>query len=142
MGKSSSEDDRGFDHAVEVATENGWEISLPGPRDLFIDIDSAAALEVFDKQLVRFRRCIRLAEVVAARPSKSGAAGRYHIVVRVTDGDPLDPLERISYQLMLGSDPTRELLSWMRVLAGMPHPTLFFELPGVADPQTVWDQGE
>jgi hypothetical protein len=39
----------------------------------------------------------------------------------------LTPIERVTLQTILGSDPKREFLSFNRIENGDEHPTLFFE---------------
>lgn len=111
--------------ALELADENGWRVVLPRPNQLFLDIDDDASYEDYCKQLERFQDYICGAEVESMTPSKSGKPGKHHIVLKlerdVTAG------ERIVFQLMLGSDRTREVLSYVRLMNNDPHPTLFFE---------------
>lgn len=60
-------------------------------------------------------------------PSRSGGV-KYHITL--TLDKPVTPLERIMFQVCLGSDPMRELLGYRRLMKdGDFQPTLFFEVP-------------
>ncbi len=106
--------------AVEKAKALGCTVVFPKPNELFLDIDTEASMRRFVRGVSRLRR---VSYVV--RSSPSGLPGRYHIVV--TMPRPVSPLERIALQAMLGSDLTRELLSWMRIQRGIDEPTLFFE---------------
>lgn len=120
---SHLEDDPG-----KAAQELGLVIVLPGPRDLFVDIDNEAdylwllaMVEVMGGVGVQL-------EVDHVSPSKSGLPRR-HVYLRA-DRD-LTPVERIALQAALGSDRKRELLSLLRVWLHTDRPpTLFFEQPG------------
>jgi hypothetical protein len=111
-----------IESAREKATSLGLVVVFPEPHELFVDIDSKAAMKRFCRAIGRLPGVTYL-----VRPSPSGRPGRFHIVV--TMPGPVGAMERIALQAMLGSDPTRELLSWMRTLRGITQPTLFFERP-------------
>lgn len=63
--------------------------------------------------------------------SKSGGEHRH---ITLTLSNNISDVERILLQAILGSDPKRELLSYIRILRNIPQPTAFFELPEGAQP--------
>lgn len=112
--------------AIAEAQANGLYVRWPGKRELLIDIDSCEGKATFEKNFKILDQYF-LGMVVKREPSRSGDDCHEHITV----GLPLavSPIERIALQAALGSDPTRELLSYGRYIDGDPHPTLFFEKP-------------
>lgn len=115
----------------EKAMANGWTVVEPGPRELFIDLDSEEDRNRFEARLHRARA--NGMEILVRRdgPSPSGEKHRSHVVLEM-DHD-LTPEHRIAWQAALGSDPMRELLSLVRIRKGIPHPTVFFEKLEVED---------
>lgn len=119
----------GTDIDNTVATAQAWINNLvvvyPKPNQLFLDIDDDEALAKFYK----------VSSLLAAKygrgyhrtitPSRSGGTHRH---VTITLEKDVTPMERITLQAILGSDPLRELLSLDRLKAGCPNPTLFFEV--------------
>lgn len=121
----------GSEQAYAIAAEQDLEVVLPKLNELQVDIDSEADYEAFKKQIDRFRRCVEPVKHYYVAPSKSGKPGKYHITVTL-ENNISRPELRIAFQLMLGSDRTREILSFARFANDDPHPTLFFEKrPGV-----------
>jgi hypothetical protein len=110
--------------AFNEAEKLGLEIVLPDDNTLQIDIDSVEALGVFYRQLTVVEQHFKGTTHVV-KQSKSGKPGKFHITVTL----PLqvDMYQRIALQACLGSDPLRELLSYVQAVHGDPHPTLFFE---------------
>jgi len=99
-------------------------VVLPEDRQLLIDIDSPEAEAVYNKNKPKFQT--HIANIVKEE-RKTSRNGNTHIYVTL-DLD-FDARERILYQLFLGSDQTRELLSYVRWINEDPHPTLFIEKP-------------
>lgn len=108
--------------AFEEAKEEGNIVVLPETNQLLIDIDSPEAEAVYNKNKPKFD--MHVAGIISEerRPSRNGNT---HIYVTL-DRD-IDERERILYQLFLGSDQTRELLSYIRVINDDKNPTLFIE---------------
>lgn len=100
-------------------------------NELQIDIDCEADLTLFEGawKNVSGLGLLRGA-TYSRRPSPSGRAGRWHIEVRLAM--PIDHESRIALQALLGSDRTREMLSWCRLQRGEALPVLFFERPEVS----------
>ena len=132
QSSTSEEEDAGYDFetiksewAQKNAKQLGLDIVLPYPNQLQLDIDSEADYETFTKNLAKFRLHVGSVTIYEDLPSKSGEPGKRHITLRFERD--LNPLDRILYQLFLGSDRTRELLSYIRYINNDPNPTLFFE---------------
>lgn len=107
----------------------GFEVALPQDNQLQIDIDDEASYQVYlgnlDRYMVHFSdNPVTFADVL---PSKSGAPEKKHITV--TLADPISNEQRILLQALLGSDPVREMLSYIRLVNDDEHPTLFLEKP-------------
>lgn len=124
-------EERGFlrqtlEEAVVIAAAKGCVVRIPGPRELFIDIDSEEASERFDGLLKAFPP--GLVELVKTTTSPSGRPGHEHIVVTLSR-DVRDDRERVLLQAVLGSDTMRELLSWRRIENGSDSASvsIFFE---------------
>jgi hypothetical protein len=120
-----------FEKLAEYANANGLEIVIPGPKELFIDLDSEQSYELFKNQLEVLQQFFE-AGIARDEPSRSGLPHR-HIVVTVavpknegTNGVPSE-MEKMALQTMLGSDRRCEILRYMRWRQHDPHPTLFLE---------------
>lgn len=138
VGTTGAEDDQDYDfnqrreEFVKTVEQAGYEVVLPEPHHLQIDIDTDEQYEVFRKSaacLARNWKALGFRKglpVVEEHPSKSGLPRRHitiHLPFEVT------PWQRIAFQAALGSDPLRELLSAVRLFRGDEHPTLFVEKP-------------
>ena len=112
-------------HAIDIAEAEGSGLKtvFPKANELFIDIDDDDAYNRFN-EVVQILTRYTYVHDINTTPSKSGLPRR-HVVVTL-NGDVSD-LERIALQAALGSDGKREMLSYMRLKGGDPHPTLFFE---------------
>jgi hypothetical protein len=112
------------ERAFESAKEQGLRVDLPGPTELFIDLDTDADRAAYERsKAILVREYDVNPEDIEERPSRGGTGTH----VRINMPKELTPLERIAFQAALGSDCVRELLSLTRLIAGDPHPTLFFE---------------
>lgn len=112
--------------AIEIAAEKGCVVRIPGPRELFLDIDSEDANANFDRLLKAL--LAGFVQRVDRAPSPSGSPGHEHIVVTL-NRDLKGDTERVLLQAALGSDPMRELLSWRRIENGSDSASvsIFFE---------------
>jgi hypothetical protein len=123
----------------EKAKEFGLVVRYPAPNELFIDIDSLAALDAFDGLFGIFCEHywgrapaetdpVKLLEAPAfvKTVSPSGKPGRYHIVVTLPR-EVASQKERIIWQALLGSDTTREALAYF-----VDSRSCFFEKPAAA----------
>lgn len=115
------------ENAFEHAKAKGLEIRLPNNNELLIDIDSEEDYLKFKSNLEKFETHVALVIKQDERASKSCLPGKCHIVLTLNRG--ITPSERIMFQLFLGSDRMRELLSYVRLLNSDPVPTLFYEKP-------------
>lgn len=119
--------------AFDRAEKDGNIVVLPKEDQLLIDIDNPEAYQKFNTQLGRFVELVDAdAYVTYDNPSKSGKEGHRHIMVQLSAS--ISNEKRILFQLMLGSDLRRELLSYVRESEGDPHPTLFIEKPVLSLP--------
>lgn len=119
--------DRRTRSAVEArAQELGLVVRYPEPNELFIDIDDKPSLERFCKQWKIFQES-GIATAYHSRKSPSGLRDRWHITVTLSR--ELIATERILLQALLGSDPKRELLSWLQLQLGAEVTTCLFERP-------------
>lgn len=112
--------------AIEKAKKDGNTVVLPEPNQLLIDVDDPADLAKLFELFPILTRSFKLAKWVMT-PSKG--ASRYHVVMTLDRA--FNDTERILLQACLGSDRKRELLSFVRVTKGDPHPSLLIE-PGAA----------
>lgn len=105
------------------AKARGCIVVEPKDNELFVDIDREEDMTVFRTNLGWLEGLVVGYDV---KPSTSGKAGRYHIVVRLSR--PVrDVYERIGLQAILGSDRLREVLSWRNAVHNSGRPTVFFE---------------
>lgn len=116
--------------ASEQAAKKGCRVVLPAPNELFVDIDDFASLAVFRKNVERLKEYMPC--TWEERESPSGLPDHRHMVVTLEED--VDPFERIALQALLGSDRTREMLSWQRLQRYEANPTLFFERVPPRDP--------
>jgi hypothetical protein len=114
-----------LEEATALAKAKGRVVVVPKANELFVDIDSEADMERFQRIRVTLESFLSLK--VDIRPSPSGRPDRHHIVV--TLDREVTEIERVALQAILGSDPTREALSYRRILKGIAPATLFFENP-------------
>lgn len=114
--------------AIDEAENLGLAIVFPKDNQLQLDIDNDEAMEQFEKlrDVVEHHFGITDVEV---HPSKSGLPKRH---VTITMPTNMATRDRILIQACLGSDRTRELLSYLQVLNGDAHPVLFIERPEIA----------
>lgn len=111
--------------AEESASARGLVVVEPAADELFIDLDSENAFSFFSGQLAQFGAAFGVIETRVA-PSASKLPHR-HATIKLNR--EVSNLERILFQAILGSDRKREALSYMCLLQGREHPTVFFERP-------------
>jgi hypothetical protein len=92
------------------------------PNELQIDADRWPWQLMESLGTLTFKEWITVKEM---RMTPSKDSGHYHIRILLSDRLPL--MDRVALQAILGSDPKRELMNWMRVRNGAPHPILFLE---------------
>ena len=113
--------------AYDEAYADGLEVVVPENNQLQLDIDDGPSYDLFLKNKQRFAEYIMPILYVSEKPSRSGQPEKKHITI--TLADEVTPSDRILYQLFLGSDRTREFLSYLRCTQGDDVPTLFLEKP-------------
>jgi hypothetical protein len=108
---------------VERMAAEGFVIMVPENDELMLDIDAEEDFVFFGRAILRL---IEEFPSVSFRVnfSKSGKPHR-HVVVKMPF--PLDAVQRIAFQAVLGSDRVREMLSLLRYHNGDPCPTLLAE---------------
>ena len=100
---------------------------LPAPNQIQIDLDSPAALKFFLRQF----RILQLRSETYGKQFRfrktilRSRGGHWHAIVE-RDKPAFLPLERVALQAALGSDCTRELLNYMRILHGSNRPCMLF----------------
>jgi hypothetical protein len=120
-----SEVGQSLELAKQAAKEKGQVVVLPNDNELFLDIDDAESMAMFES-------CSQMMSVKvhlewSVKPSPSGRPGRFHVTVKMPR--PVTPLERIAIQAFMGSDRKRECLSWCRLQDGEETVTRLFEKP-------------
>ena len=121
----------GQENPDDKASRLGLEVRRPTATQLFVDIDSAEQMHRFHTGLEELL-CIEgeKSATYVQTASPSGLPHHWHIVVDLIDHDDLDPNERIAYQILLGSDPKRELLALRKIRLGYADDAVvFFERP-------------
>jgi hypothetical protein len=114
-----------LDNGLQAAKAAGLTIVTPEPNQLLIDIDEESASIQYNQMIGMFCSFFDVVDI-KDNPSKSGAKHRH---ITLTLGHPISNVERVLLQAILGSDPKRELLSYVRLLRGIEPATLFFEQP-------------
>jgi hypothetical protein len=101
----------------------GYTLIIPKRHQIQIDIDTQEQYERFSRQY-QILSTVCTMVITKEGPSRSGLPHR-HIYIDM----PFDMTmsQRIAYQAALGSDPTRELLSLIRLAAGVENPVLLAE---------------
>lgn len=115
-----------------MARSMGLDAYFPAENELFIDIDSEGQLQHLYKNLDVVQKTLDGADIIRKTPSPSGKPGHYHVVIRC--GKPASLVERMLLQAVLGSDLTREVLSWCRFRQGNTSPIALFEKPRQKQP--------
>lgn len=117
--------------ATRAAAAKGLVVVIPKANELFVDIDDAASLAVFNRNVSLMSELLPCTWAIA--PSPSGKPHRHHATVTLSR-DVSSPFERVMLQALLGSDLLHEVLSWRSATKGVEHPTLFFEKPNAQLP--------
>jgi hypothetical protein len=114
-------------NAFAYAKAKGFQVVTPEDDELQLDIDGPEALAVYHKNKLKFEMHIGKILNETIVPSRSGDPDKVHITLKAEAIRCHDVCERIAMQAFLGSDPTRELLSYIRWVNDDPNPTLFYE---------------
>lgn len=109
--------------AIRRAKEKGLRAVIPKANQLLLDFDTEEQYVLYKERVKRLNQSIPVVEVYN-QPSKSGLPKRHLILEMECD---IDPAGRLVLQQYLGSDPTREFLSFLRTLQDDPYPTILFE---------------
>lgn len=122
----------GNDHVTHVQAkidesglQNEYEIVVAKPHQLQIDYDVPALPPQFEKALdILTQAFCRTREFLIYRVTKS-RHGNLHVMIDLPE--LISNTERIAWQSIFGSDPTREALSLMSVRRNIANPTLLIE---------------
>lgn len=115
----------GFESPEDAAGKKGLAVVYPAPNQLQIDIDSLDAAHDYDKRIAFVREHLPDLVVEAHRAPSASGLPRLHVTLTLSRS--LGALERIAIQSLLGSDPWRELYSFVCHEKGRTLPTCFFE---------------
>lgn len=115
--------------AEVAAAAKGLVVVYPADNELFIDIDDAESLGVFERGVLWLKSFDPCTWMVMKSPS--GKPDRWHVTVKLAR-QVEDKFERIALQALLGSDRLHEILSWRAAEAGDERPTCFFEKPATS----------
>lgn len=116
------------EQAIEEAEINGFEVIYGTEYTLQLDLDSETDYTVFRQNLARLVKVgmFDISYVTKARWEEwRSKSGNRHVVLHLKTAHSV-PL-RIMFQLMLGSDRTRETLNWQRHLRGIQKPIRLFK---------------
>lgn len=114
--------------AEDQARDRNRMVVTPTPYQLFLDIDSEDQFKLFETMWKHFVKSHGYEGSTFHKAySPSGRAGRYHVTVTLVR--PVNTLERVLLQSLLGSDPLREILGFRRFNDGSEPEavTVFFE---------------
>lgn len=109
--------------AVELASDNGFEVIWATETTLLLDLDDVQSQETYIANFKSAEVLFGLTEV-DRWPSKSGEG--IHVVVQCK---PMPALARIALQAYLGSDKRREILAVAMFMDGVENPTCLFKPP-------------
>jgi hypothetical protein len=130
------------ENCLEVARRIGCVVVFPKVNEIQIDIDSRKSLQHFKKRYKEFKKIWRVNGIHSSskRRSSKSKGDHCHISIfletSIWDSDNvsfnrspyiLTEQQRILYQFALGSDPVRETLNTMRLVAGITDPSRLFE---------------
>lgn len=107
--------------AIMLAREQGFEVVIADSRTILLDIDTAAALNQYDRVMPVVREHFPIRSVVEWL-SKSGG-----LHARIVLADELAAPARYALQAMLSSDGIRETLILIQHLNGCDEPSVLFK---------------
>jgi hypothetical protein len=125
IGRSPVSDVRPEAETYRIAYAKGYSVKFPEAHELFVDIDDEMGMTIFKRGMTVLQSFNFNAKITRQMPSPSGEPHHYHIVVALNRD--LEPLERLVFQAILGSDPKREILGMEHLRHGEARPTRFFE---------------
>jgi hypothetical protein len=117
---------------AQKAQEAGLEVYVPKDNELTLDLDNEdyEAFSIFgpSEPLGEMLNMLsRYYGTISYRPTKS-KSGKVHLYITLPA--PVNRVERIALQAIMGSDPKREMINLVRHNNGaMGEPILMFEVP-------------
>ena len=116
--------DFSWEKTQEVANKMGLKIVFPEHNELFVDLDSEEAVKVFGERLILMEKFLpKWVKKVKLTDSKT--PGHKHATVTLNYSPNIFVM--LFLQILLGSDPKRELLSYKKLQNSHPYPVVFFE---------------
>ncbi len=109
-----------IENTFKAAGDQGLSVRIPAIDELYLDIDTRGDYDHFIKTIA----LLPGVKGWTKAPSKSGYP-KMHIIVTMELWVTNE--ERILLQACLGSDRKHELLSFLAMKQGNPHPSVFFE---------------
>lgn len=113
----------------------------PEDDETQIDLDGRRATREFNRRVRILQRFYRTSKWrMRVRPSRSGKPGHFHITVRAPGefGIGFDNFKRVLLASLLGSDPAREIINFVRVREARPYPICFFRKTNVMRKREKW----
>lgn len=110
--------------AFDEAKEKDLLVMVPSDHELVLDLDTPEQIKHFLEKWPIWSSNNRLLNYRDIRWTQSKTGG-VHVWIWLKTPQKL--LDRLLLQLVLGSDRTREYISWIRVGQNDPHPTLSLE---------------
>lgn len=124
--------------AFEFAEENGLVVDVRPLDELQIDLDTPEAIAKHEQLWqIAVERMGWTPKQRFITPSRSGDGVHVRVELR---GHPMEQREAFMLQAMLGSDPVRELLSFVQHQEGDPNAILLFEKPETMAAISAWRQ--
>jgi hypothetical protein len=102
--------------------------------ELKIDIDGKFNKREFNKRLDVIRRFLKFQRYDI---DKSKTRHGYHIMLTFGCERKLEDKDIVFFQLMLGSDPNREMFNWLRVVSGCKRWNVLFKEKYNADGKRI-----
>lgn len=101
-----------FEQAEQEAREGGFDVLYSSKTELFLDLDGK--LDYFEEVLPKFMEIWSGDfKEIQRWPSKTNDGQHWH--VRIETWHEREPAERVAMQILLGSDPRKELLTLGRL---------------------------
>jgi hypothetical protein len=130
-------DIKGGDHVVHVqkkldesGASKNFEIVLPEPNELQLDYDEKVLPEQFWKGMDLLTQAYCALQEGLPYVVTESCSGNRHVTISLPC--QIDPVTRVAWQAVFGSDLMREGLSLMSITRGLKNPTLLIERKGGA----------
>ncbi len=115
---------------LERATSLSCELVVPRPDQLLLDIDTPAQMQLFQSMRSRFTGKLPHTPKIIGMVEWRSRNGNTHVLVDLDRH--IQPLQRVLFEALLGSDPGRALAAQAAVMMGSPQPSVLFRPLGAA----------